>query len=55
MVTYYCESSSPNIVLLDTLNTDEPQWLAEKATLIHEPSGPKLLKLEKAAVKTVWQ
>ena len=55
MVTYYCESSSSNVVLLDTLNTNEPQWLAEKATLILEPGGPKLLKLEKAGVKTVWQ
>ena len=55
MATYYCESSSSNVVLLDNLNTNEPQWLAEKATVIPEPSGPKLLKLEKAAMKTVWQ
>jgi hypothetical protein len=57
MVTYYCESNliGKDIVLIEGLNTNEPQWLAEKATLIPEPSGPKLPKSEKVPVKTVWQ
>lgn len=57
MITHYCESRPPgaDIVLLDDLTTTQPQWLAEKATLIPGPDGPKPLKSEKVAVKTVWQ
>jgi len=57
MTTYYCEVKLPgtDIVLLGELNDKEPQWMAEKATLVPGPDGPKLLRSEKVAVKTVWQ
>ena len=57
MITHYCESPAdgPDIVLLDDLTTVNPQWVAEKAIVIRGPSGPKRLKSEQVAVKTVWQ
>jgi hypothetical protein len=57
MVTCYCENEllGTDIVLLDELDSSSPTWMAEKATLVPGPDGPKLLKSEKVAVKTVWQ
>jgi hypothetical protein len=57
MITHYCESppDGPNIVLLEDLSTTEPQWMAEKATLLRGANASRPLKSEKVAVKTVWQ
>lgn len=54
---YYCENGQKGreIVLLEGLEAGKPLWTAEKATVVHSSGGPKLLKLEKIAVKTVWQ
>jgi hypothetical protein len=57
MVTCYCENKliGTDLVLLEELDSSSPTWMAEKATLVPGPDGPKLLKSEKVAVKTVWQ
>lgn len=57
MITHYCESPADgaDTVLLDDLTTAGPQWVAEKATLVHGSSGPKQLKSEIVNVKTAWQ
>ena len=54
---FYCENGQKDkeIVLLEGLDTKKPLWTAEKATIGHGPRGPKLLKSERLAVKTVWQ
>lgn len=55
MVSCYCEGKKQNVVLLDELDTRSPTWMAEKAILVDGPDGPKLLKTQKVAVKTVWK
>jgi hypothetical protein len=54
---YYCENvqNGMEIVLLEGLNAEKPLWTAEKATVVQGSKGPKLLKSQKIAVKTVWQ
>jgi len=54
---YYCETGQPGkeIVLLDGLDTQRPLWTTVKATVVRGAGGPKLIKSEKMAVKTVWQ
>lgn len=55
--TYYCEKDfkGVEIVLLDGLNTEKPLWTAEKAAVAQNSRGPKLIKSQRIAVKTVWQ
>lgn len=54
---YYCENGKKGeyVSLLDELDSSKPLWTAEKATTVQGPKGPKLIKSERIAVKTVWQ
>ena len=55
--TYYCDKDfkGSEIVLLDGFSTARPLWTAEKAKIAQSARGPKLIKSQKIAVKTVWQ
>ena len=57
VISYYCEKGKEGqeTSLLDDLTTKEPVWTAEKATLVQGPQGPRLIKSETIAVKTVWR
>jgi hypothetical protein len=57
VVRYYCENrkKGEDISLLGDLNSSNPLWTAEKATTVQGRGGPKLIKSERIAVRTVWQ
>jgi hypothetical protein len=56
-VRYYCENrkKGEDISLLGDLNSSNPLWTAEKAATVQGRGGPKLIKSETIAVRTVWQ
>ena len=55
--SYYCEGheKGKETVLLDGLNAKKSLWTAEKATIMYDRAGPKLIKSDVVPVKTVWQ
>lgn len=57
IVNYYCHSTQKGIEtdLLGEFDTGRPLWTAEKASITQTAGGPKLIKLEKAAIKRVWR